>query len=301
MGRDLGREAHRQRVRHARLPGSARDARRRRDDGRARRGDRAGSAGTLGADRPLPPSADGRAPVRDARRALGRQADHDRRLGLGPAGVRGGRRRLRASWRRHRGVHRDLEARVDGAVARLARPLLQIIDVSLEPKPVQKPHPPIVFGAVTEVGPPRCAQIATAFTRCSSTPTPIPAGSTTCGRSCCARASGAAATCRASGSTPSPRAFTDRCRAARRRTLTGNAEQVLARPRAFCRPRLLARDDALRRPFGNHRRAVRDVERFADEVLPRGRDRGRTAAVKPATSWRRSTLRRHPSGEPGLD
>ena len=45
--------------------------------------------------------------------------------GLGPAGVRGRRRRLRAPRRRHRGVHRDLEARLDGAVARLARPLLR--------------------------------------------------------------------------------------------------------------------------------------------------------------------------------
>jgi probable F420-dependent oxidoreductase len=33
-----------------------------------------------------------------------------------------------------------------------------IAEVSLEPKPVQKPHPPIVFGAVTEVGARRAAR-----------------------------------------------------------------------------------------------------------------------------------------------
>ena len=34
----------------------------------------------------------------------------------------------------------------------------EIADVSLEPKPVQKPHPPIVFGAVTEAGARRAAR-----------------------------------------------------------------------------------------------------------------------------------------------
>jgi probable F420-dependent oxidoreductase len=34
----------------------------------------------------------------------------------------------------------------------------EITDVSLEPKPVQKPHPPIVFGAVSEVGARRAAR-----------------------------------------------------------------------------------------------------------------------------------------------
>jgi probable F420-dependent oxidoreductase len=34
----------------------------------------------------------------------------------------------------------------------------EIRDVSLEPKPLQKPHPPIVFGAVTEVGARRAAR-----------------------------------------------------------------------------------------------------------------------------------------------
>jgi probable F420-dependent oxidoreductase len=34
----------------------------------------------------------------------------------------------------------------------------EITDVSLEPKPVQKPHPPIVFGAVTDVGARRAAR-----------------------------------------------------------------------------------------------------------------------------------------------
>jgi probable F420-dependent oxidoreductase len=34
----------------------------------------------------------------------------------------------------------------------------EITDVSLEPKPVQKPHPPIVFGAVTEAGARRAAR-----------------------------------------------------------------------------------------------------------------------------------------------
>ena len=35
-----------------------------------------------------------------------------------------------------------------------------IADVSLEPKPVQKPHPPIVFGAVTPAGARRAARVA---------------------------------------------------------------------------------------------------------------------------------------------
>jgi alkanesulfonate monooxygenase SsuD/methylene tetrahydromethanopterin reductase-like flavin-dependent oxidoreductase (luciferase family) len=34
----------------------------------------------------------------------------------------------------------------------------EITDVSLEPKPVQKPHPPIVFGAVSEAGARRAAR-----------------------------------------------------------------------------------------------------------------------------------------------
>jgi len=34
----------------------------------------------------------------------------------------------------------------------------EVADVSLEPKPVQKPHPPIVFGAVTQVGARRAAR-----------------------------------------------------------------------------------------------------------------------------------------------
>jgi probable F420-dependent oxidoreductase len=37
-------------------------------------------------------------------------------------------------------------------------PFFEIADVSLEPKPVQKPHPPIVFGAVTEIGARRAAR-----------------------------------------------------------------------------------------------------------------------------------------------
>jgi probable F420-dependent oxidoreductase len=36
----------------------------------------------------------------------------------------------------------------------------EIADVSLEPKPVQKPHPPIVFGAVTEIGARRAARVS---------------------------------------------------------------------------------------------------------------------------------------------
>jgi probable F420-dependent oxidoreductase len=36
----------------------------------------------------------------------------------------------------------------------------EIHDVSLEPKPVQKPHPPIVYGAVTETGARRAARTA---------------------------------------------------------------------------------------------------------------------------------------------
>ena len=147
--------------------------------GRARRDNRAGPACTVRADRSVPPSADGRAPVRDARRALGRPADHERRLGLGSAGVRGGRRRLRAPGRRHRGVHRDLEARLDGAVARLARPLLR------DHRRLARAETGAEAASADRVrrASRRRARAAprgraTASTRCSSMPTPTQAGST---------------------------------------------------------------------------------------------------------------------------
>jgi probable F420-dependent oxidoreductase len=37
---------------------------------------------------------------------------------------------------------------------------VEVVDVSMEPKPVQKPHPPILFGTVTEVGARRAARVA---------------------------------------------------------------------------------------------------------------------------------------------
>jgi probable F420-dependent oxidoreductase len=37
---------------------------------------------------------------------------------------------------------------------------VEIVDVSMEPKPVQKPHPPILFGTITEVGAARAARVA---------------------------------------------------------------------------------------------------------------------------------------------
>ena len=153
------RETHGERVRHARVSRPAGHARRRRDDRRARRRDGADPPGAVRAHRPLPPSADGRAPVRNARRALGRPADHERRARAGTrrssppsaatsstaapsprSASRSGSTRGRSRWL-------DWHGR-----------FYEIADVSLEPKPVQKPHPPIVFGAVTEVGARRAAR-----------------------------------------------------------------------------------------------------------------------------------------------
>ena len=79
----------------------------------------------------------------------------------------------------------------------------EIPDVSLEPKPVQKPHPPIVFGAVTEAGARRAARTSDAIYPMFLDSSAIRAASSTCARRSCARPSGSGATSRDSGCTPS--------------------------------------------------------------------------------------------------
>src|SRR5260221_8213825 len=81
----------------------------------------------------------------------------------------------------------------------------EIADVSLEPKPVQKPHPPIVFGAVSAAGARRAARTSDGLYPCSSTRTPTRGASTTCARRCCARPSASDETSRTSACTRSRR------------------------------------------------------------------------------------------------
>ena len=144
------REAHRERVRHPRLPVSTGDV------------DVVATIGALAAMTErvrLAPSvliAPYRHPLTAAHQfetldALRRPADHG-----------GG---LRADPQEFAAVGADFEHRGAGTEEHPDRkhawtaPWLdwhdrfyEITDVSLEPKPVQKPHPPIVFGAVTEAG-----------------------------------------------------------------------------------------------------------------------------------------------------
>ena len=119
---------------------------------------RAGPACTVRADRSVSPSVDGRAPVRDARRALGRQAYHERGLGWDPQEFAA----VGADYE-HRGA--VTEECIEIWKHAWTEPWLNwhgrfyaINDVSLEPKPVQRPHPPIVFGGVTEAGARRAAR-----------------------------------------------------------------------------------------------------------------------------------------------
>ena len=79
----------------------------------------------VGLHRALPPPADHRARVRDARRPLARPRDPRRRRRLGEGRVRRHGLGVRAPRRDHRRVHPDLQARVDRAVDRLPRQVLR--------------------------------------------------------------------------------------------------------------------------------------------------------------------------------
>ena len=149
----------------------------------------------------------------------------------------------------------------------------EIRDVSLEPKPVQKPHPPLVFGAVSEVGARRAARTCDASTRCSSTASATPRASSICARPSCARPSESDATSRASGCTRSARgssspAATSSRRRTPRMTLTGTADQVLSDIERFA----AAGYSHLTMHFdvrsGSMAEYLEIATRFAEDVLP---------------------------------
>ena len=156
----------------------------------------------------------------------------------------------------------------------------EIADVSLEPKPVQKPHPPIVFGAVTEVGRAGARRArATASIRCSSTRTPTPAASTGCatpsareGERVGRDLSGFRLYAFASGRVTNASRCEEPPAHAHRQRRAG-----ARRPRALRGARLLARDHALRRSVRDDRRADRDRG-----ALRRGGAAGGAASSRPA-------------------
>ena len=148
-----------------------------------------------------------------------------------------------------------------------------IADVSLEPKPVQKPHPPIVFGAVSEVGARRAARTSRRHLpdvpRQLRRPGPLRAparGRPARGRADRARRLGL----------PHVRLLLGARRRARRRaasrqprlTLTGTADQVLADIERFA----AAGYSHLTMHFdvrsGTMAEYLEIVARFAEEVIP---------------------------------
>ena len=144
-----------------------------------------------------------------------------------------------------------------------------ITDVSLEPKPVQKPHPPIVFGAVTEVGARRagrtCDGLYPMFLDAYADPGRFDGlrdvvrreadriGRDLSGFRFYAFASAALQ--------PEPTN-------GRRRTLSGNAEQVLADLQRFADHGYSHVTLHFDVPSGTVAELMETVERFAAEVLP---------------------------------
>ena len=145
----------------------------------------------------------------------------------------------------------------------------EIADVSLEPKPVQKPHPPIVFGAVTEVGARRAARACDGlypmFLDAYADPGRFDGlrdvvrregervGRDLSGFRFYAFASAAL--------TPEPEREP-------RRTLSGNAEQVLADLQRFADHGYSHVTLHFDVPSGTVAELMETVERFAEEVLP---------------------------------
>jgi probable F420-dependent oxidoreductase len=149
----------------------------------------------------------------------------------------------------------------------------EIEDVSLEPKPVQKPHPPIVFGAVTEVGARRAARTCDGlypmFLDAYADPGRFDhlrdvvrreadrAGRDLSGFRFYAFASGGLTEAPADGG---------------RRTLTGSAEQVLGDLQRFADHGYSHVTMHFDVPSGTIGELFEIVERFADEVLPAARE-----------------------------
>jgi len=145
----------------------------------------------------------------------------------------------------------------------------EIADVSLEPKPVQKPHPPIVFGAVSEVGARRAARTSDGlypmFLDAYADPgrfddlrgAVLREGERT-GRDL----SGFRFYAFASGALTAPIASESR------RTLTGSAEQVLGDLERFAAHGYSHVTMHFDVPSGTIDELFETVERFALEVLP---------------------------------
>ena len=145
----------------------------------------------------------------------------------------------------------------------------EITDVSLEPKPVQKPRPPIVFGAVTAVGARRAARACDGlypmFLDAYADPGRFDGlrdvvrreadrvGRDLAGFHFYAFASGALTAATSHG---------------RRRTLTGSAEQVLDDLRSFADHGYSHVTLHFDVPSGTTAELLETVERFAEEVLP---------------------------------
>jgi probable F420-dependent oxidoreductase len=150
----------------------------------------------------------------------------------------------------------------------------EIVDVSLEPKPMQKPHPPIVFGAVTPAGARRAARVADGlypmFLDAYADPGRFDSlrdvvreeaervGRDLAGFRLYAFASGAL---EAGGGANG-----------RRRTLTGTPEQVLADLERFAAHGYSHVTMHFDVPSGTTAELFETVERFASEVLPAARE-----------------------------
>jgi probable F420-dependent oxidoreductase len=145
----------------------------------------------------------------------------------------------------------------------------EIADVSLEPKPVQKPHPPIVFGAVTEVGARRAARTSDGLYpmfldayadpgRFGGLRGAVLREGERAGRDL----SGFRFYAFASGALTAPIASEPR------RTLTGSAEQVLGDLERFAEHGYSHVTMHFDVPSGTIDELFETVERFALEVLP---------------------------------
>jgi len=156
----------------------------------------------------------------------------------------------------------------------------EIVDVSLEPKPVQTPHPPIVFGAVTEVGARRAARTCDGlypmFLDAYADP----------GRFGRLREAAAREGQRVGRDLSRFRFYafasgqvTSAPIDGRRRTLTGSAEQVLADLERFAAhgySHVTLHFDVQSGTIGE---LFESVERFAEEVLPAARELEPSAAT----------------------
>ena len=156
----------------------------------------------------------------------------------------------------------------------------EIVDVSLEPKPVQTPHPPIVFGAVTEIGARRAARTCDGlypmFLDAYADP----------GRFGNLREAAAREGQRVGRDLSRFRFYafasgqvTNAPIDGRRRTLTGSAEQVLADLERFAAhgySHVTLHFDVQSGTIGE---LFESVERFAEEVLPAARELEPSAAT----------------------